>query len=159
MEIIYNTFRLSDGTIIGCYFYDTNGTLRFRTVNESYYKKVDGCIVIYDITDQNSFDEIENYYIPNIKEKCKENIPTLVLGNKLDMNEMRKVSFEKGKQLALKYGFLFNETSSIENANLNDIFQIIIEITNDKTEKRENENDRQININNQMGRRLCLKYC
>ena len=155
MEIIYNTFRLSDGTIIGCYFYDTNGTQRFRAVNESYYKKADGCIVIYDITSQNSFDEIEKYYIPNIKEKCKENIPTLILGNKIDMSDMRKVSVEKGKQLALKYCFLFNETSSIENTNLYDIFQIIIEITNEKTQKIEH----QVNINNQVQRKICFKYC
>ena len=161
MEIINNTFKLSDGTIVGCNFYDTNGTQRYRSVNEALYKKVDGCIIIYDITNKNSFDEIENYFIPKIKEKCKENIPVLIIGNKIDMNDNRKVSTEEGKELASKYGFIFNETSSIENLNINDIFRIIIEITNNYCIKNreENENNNPIRIEHQIEQRRCFNCC
>ena len=76
METIFSSFNLSDNNPVGCYFYDTNGTQRFRIVNEAFYKKVDGCLIVYDITNQKSFDEIENYFIPTIKNNCIKNIPT-----------------------------------------------------------------------------------
>jgi len=117
MEIIFSSFNLSNNNPVGCYFYDTNGTQRFRVVNETFYKKVDGCIIVYDITNQKSFDEIENYFIPTIKENCVKNIPTFLLGNKSDLKYMRKISANQGEQLALKYNFIFRETSTVENSN------------------------------------------
>lgn len=161
LEIINNIFKLSDGTIAEVKFYDTNGTKRFRDVNESYYKKVDGCIVVYDITNKNSFDEIKKYFIPKIKENCKENIPTLILGSKTDINDMRKISIEEGKKLALENNFLFFEVSSIDNINLNYIFEIIIEKTNNSVQNREqgNQNNNIIMLNGPMERNACLRCC
>ena len=129
METIFSSFYLSDNNPVGCYFYDTNGTQWFRIVNEAFYKKVDGCIIVYDINNQKSFDEIENYFIPTIKNNCIKNIPTLLLGNKSDLKHLRKISVNQGEQLALKYNFIFRETSSVENININDIFKTIIEQT------------------------------
>ena len=67
LEKKYNTYKLSDGSIIGCTIFDTNGTDRYRFLNETYYKKSDGCLIVYDITNRRSFDEIEKYYIPKLK--------------------------------------------------------------------------------------------
>ena len=144
---------------MGCNFFDTNGTERFRVVNETYYKKVDGCIIVYDITNQKSFDAIESYFIPKIKEKCKLNIPVLILGNKNDMKEMRQISLEQGRQLALKYGFIFQETSSIEFLSASDIFQKIVEITI-YFKKKENINSiGSIHIHNTNNLKLCMTCC
>ena len=157
MENIYNTFQLSNGTIVGCCFYDTNGTNRFRAVNESYYKKVDGCIIVYDITDENSFNEIENYFIPVIKEKCKAKIPILILGNKTDMEDTRHISPEQGEQLALKYNYIFKEISSINNVNILETFQEIIETITYKVKMEERkENNLNIRINERNSRKKCL---
>lgn len=160
LEIINHIFKLSDGTIAQVKFYDTNGTQRFRNVNESYYEKVDGCIVVYDITNQNSFDQIKNHFIPKIKENCKENIPTLILGNKTDINDKRKISIEEGEKLALENNFLFYEVSSIDNTNLNDIFKTIIEKTNNSVKIEEgNQNNNIIMLNEPMERNTCLRCC
>ena len=69
-----NKYMLSDGSIINCIILDTGGAERFRAINENYYRKADGCILVYDITSEKSFNELKEYYIPKLKEKCKENI-------------------------------------------------------------------------------------
>ena len=139
LEEKYNTYKLSDGSIIGCTILDTNGIDRYRFLNETYYKKIDGCLIIYDITNRRSFDEIERYYIPKLKEKCKKNIATVLLGNKADMEDKRKVSIEEGEDLARKYNFIFKEASCSNNLNVFDAFQTIIE--NSLFEKRKDNNN------------------
>jgi small GTP-binding protein len=147
MEKIFSPFKLSDNYQVGCYFYDINGTQKFRLASEIFYKKVDGCIIVYDITNQKSFDEIENYFIPTIKKNCIKNIPTLLLGNKSDLKDLRIISVNQGMQLALKYNFIFRETSSIENININDIFKTIIEKTYYDCKDREQNDNNSITLN------------
>lgn len=152
----YNTFKLSDGSLIGCIIYDTNGTDRYRLLNETYFKKVDGCLLVYDITNRRSFEQIKDYFIPAIKEKCKRNIYTLLLGNKSDMADKRKISFEEGYELAAENNFRFKEASCFENKNVSESFQSIIE--NTYYEKKNNwsilddsitlNTNRHINLNN-----------
>ena len=138
IENIIPSFKLPDGTFVRCNFFDTNGTTKFKIVNEPYYKKVDGCIIIYDITNQKSFDEIEEFFIPQIQEKCKENIPVFILGNKSDLKDERIISAEQGNQLASKYNYIFEEISSVQYLNMNDIFQNIIRTIKIYVEKRDN---------------------
>ena len=52
--------------------YDTAGQEKFKSLNENYYKKADGCLLVYDITSLASFEECKNYYKNNISEKCKK---------------------------------------------------------------------------------------
>ena len=139
LEEKYNSYKLSDGSFIGCKIYDTNGTDKYRFLNETYYKKIDGCLIVYDITNRRSFYEIEKYYIPKLKEKCKKNIVTVLLGNKKDMENKRKISFEEGYELAKKYNFIFKEASCFENINVFDVFKTIIE--NTFYEKRKDNNN------------------
>ena len=141
LEEKYNIYKLSDNSIIGCTFFDTNGTERYRFLNETYYKKIDGCLIVYDITNRRSFDEIEKYYIPKLNEKCKKNIVTVLLGNKKDMEDKRKISFEEGNELAKKYNFIFKEASCFEKINVFIAFQTIIENTFFKKRKEFNYQD------------------
>ena len=68
----FSTFKLSDETIINIRLLDINGAEKFRTINESCYKKADCCLLVYDITNRKSFIECQNYYRETIKEKCKK---------------------------------------------------------------------------------------
>ena len=94
LEYNQNKFMLSDGSIISCSLLDTSGTERFRAINESYFRQADGCVIIYDITNEKSFEELKEYYIPKLKDKCKKNIKTILLGNKSDRENERKLSKE-----------------------------------------------------------------
>ena len=142
VDVKSNAFLLPDGSEIGCLIYDTNGTDRYKLLNETLYKKVDGCLLVYDITNRRSFEQIKDYYIPKRKEKCQQNIVILLLGNKNDMKEKRKVSYEEGNDLALENNFIFKEVSCIENENVFEIFQNIIENTfNIKKQNWNSDND------------------
>ena len=54
IEYSSSKFKLSDGSIINCCIVDTNGTERYRALNENYFRQADGCIIIYDITNEQS---------------------------------------------------------------------------------------------------------
>ena len=142
-----NKYMLSDGSIIDCNILDTNGTERYRALNENYFRQADGCIIVYDITNQRSFDEIKDYYIPKIKDKCKENITTILLANKKDKDNERKISIEQGNQLAFENNFIFKETSCSERTNVSDAFQTIIEKTNLDKKLRQGFDNVTIKIN------------
>ena len=97
-------YRLSDGSLVNVQIMDTAGQERYKSINTSYYRKADCCLLVYDITNRHSFEEIENYFNEKIKEKCKENIQVILLGNKTDLEEERVVSSEEGANFSLKNG-------------------------------------------------------
>ena len=130
MEYYPVTYKLSDGNVINVHIYDTCGQERFNAISESYYKKGDGILLVFDITSQKSFDKIKDYYVANIREKCKKNIPIILLGNKTDLDDKRVVSQEEAIDLAVNEEFVYKETSCLKNENVADAFETIIEIWN-----------------------------
>ena len=121
---------MSDGSVINCLVYDTCGQERYNAINESYFKKADAALLVYDITERKSFDIVKNYYCIKIKEYCKKNIPIILLGNKADKEDKRKVQTEEGIQLALQEKYKFKETSCLKNENVADAFEALIELWN-----------------------------
>lgn len=95
-----------------------------------YYKKAKAILLVYDITDMKSFESIKNYYSQAIREICPKNIPIMLLGNKLDIENERKVSQQEGIELAQSSNYLFKETSCITNENIIDAFEALIEMWN-----------------------------
>ena len=130
IDFISKTFQLSDGSVINCLIYDTAGQERYNAINESYFKKADAALLIYDISERKSIDVIKEYYCIKIKEYCKKNIPIILLGNKTDKADKRKVETEEGIQLALQEKYKFKETSCLKNENVADAFEALIELWN-----------------------------
>ena len=81
--------------------YDTAGQERFKSLSLNVLKNADGVILIYDITDVKSFQSISEW-IKNVKEMKRNNFPMILLGNKIDLEEQRKVKIGDGEKLALK---------------------------------------------------------
>ena len=102
-----------------------------KSINETYYKKMDSIILLYDITHKDSFDECKNYYCHIIKEKCKDNIKVILIGNKKDLEDRRIISFEEANNFALLNNYIHMETSCLRNENVFEAFEKIIEITAD----------------------------
>jgi len=114
---------------------DTAGEEQFNSITESYYRKADCCLLVYDITSKKSFDKIKKYYVKRLKEYSNNILKVVLLGNKTDLKDQRKVSDIKGRDLALKNGYIFMESSCKDNYNVSDAFTTLVEMTNIELKK------------------------
>ena len=80
-----------DGKKIKLQIWDTAGQERFRTITTAYYRGAMGIMLVYDITNEKSFDNIKNW-IRNIEEHASADVEKMILGNKCDMNDRRQVN-------------------------------------------------------------------
>ncbi len=140
MDYYSVVYKLSDGSLINVHIRDTCGQERYDSINEQYYQKADGILLVFDIADKLSFNKIKNYYIKTIKEKCKEDIPIVLLGNKTDLEDQREVSQEEAIDLSIKEEYIYKETSCLRNENVADAFETIIEMWNIHNKKNNNQN-------------------
>ena len=113
-----------------CSIYDTPGNENYNGINETYYRKADAILLVYDISNKESFDRIKQYFYPKIKELCKKDIPILLLGNKLDKENEREVSIEEGASFAVEKNYLFKECSCLKNENVSEAFEALIDMWN-----------------------------
>lgn len=101
--------------------WDTAGQERFRTITTAYYRGAMGILLVYDITNEKSFENIKTW-IKNIEQHASADVEKMILGNKCDMEDKRKISFDQGKQLADEYGVKFMETSAMNRTNVEQAF-------------------------------------
>ena len=87
-----------DGKIFQLQIWDTAGQERFRTITSSYYRKADGIVIVYDITNMKSFENVSKW-INEIETFAggNEMVSKILIGNKSDLKESRVVSTEQGK--------------------------------------------------------------
>ena len=83
-------------------------------------------MVVYDITDIKSFDECKKYRRKAILEKCKEDIKVMLVGNKADLEDERKISKEEGLKFAEENNYLFRETSCLNLDSIIEAFETLI---------------------------------
>ena len=106
-----------DGKKYRLSIFDTTGQERYKSLAFSLIKNTDGIILIYDVTDESSFKAVPDW-VQSAREKKGENYPMIILGNKIDLEDERKVKTEDGEELAQKYGLDFYEISNKENVNI-----------------------------------------
>ncbi|XWS59775.1 hypothetical protein CRYUN_Cryun08bG0150400 [Craigia yunnanensis] len=81
-----------DGKRIKLQIWDTAGQERFRTITTAYYRGAMGILLVYDVTDESSFNNIRNW-IRNIEQHASDNVNKILVGNKADMDESKRVCF------------------------------------------------------------------
>ncbi|CAG0884209.1 unnamed protein product [Cyprideis torosa] len=124
-----------DGKKIKLQIWDTAGQERFRTITTAYYRGAMGIMLVYDITNERTFDNIRNW-IRNIEEHASSDVEKMILGNKCDMEDKRQVSKERGQSLAVEYGVRFLETSAKSAINVDEAFHTLARDIKTKTEQR-----------------------
>ena len=97
---------------------------KYRSIAKNYFKGSHGILLLYDITSQTSFDNIRGW-ITDIKEEADENVIIFLLGNKIDLTEERKITKEKGEQLAKEFNVPFFEVSAKSGKNVNEVFKTL----------------------------------
>uniref|UniRef100_A0A2N9G036 Uncharacterized protein n=1 Tax=Fagus sylvatica TaxID=28930 RepID=A0A2N9G036_FAGSY len=111
-----------DGKRIKLQIWDTAGQERFRTITTAYYRGAMGILLVYDVTDESSFNNIRNW-IGNIEQHASDNVNKILVGNKADMDESKRaVPTSRGQKLADEYGIKFFETSAKTNLNVEQVF-------------------------------------
>jgi len=110
-----------DGKTIKLQIWDTAGQERFRTITSSYYRGAHGIIVVYDVTDNESFNNVKQW-LHEIDRYACENVNKLLVGNKSDLTAKRVVSTEQGKEFADSLGIEFLETSAKTAQNVEQAF-------------------------------------
>ena len=114
-----------NGKIINLQIWDTAGQERYKVLAKNYYKNSDGFIIVYDITDKKSFNNVANW-ITQIKDSASENVKCVLLGNKCDLEELRQVDINQGKDLANNYHLKFYETSAQKGNNIQKVFTDLV---------------------------------
>ncbi len=117
-----NTYRIQ--------IWDTAGQENFRSITRSYYKNTACAIIVYEISNKKSFENISSWI-----EECKNTAPKSILmvlvGNKCDLDN-REVTEEEGREFAEKNGMLFFETSAKTGKNVEELFKESVKVIDQK---------------------------
>ena len=100
--------------------WDTAGQERYMSLNKIFFQKVQGIILMYDITQRDTFDNLSKW-IKLINETTYK-VPVILVGNKIDIEEERIIREEEWKNFANENGYLFCETSDLSGKNVNNVF-------------------------------------
>ena len=104
--------------------WDTAGQERFKNITASYYRGGNGVLVVYDITDRDSLENLNSWLI-EIEKNANKNVYKLLIGNKSDLEDKRKVTYQEGKDFAESNGMKFIETSAKDNTKVQEAFELL----------------------------------
>lgn len=101
--------------------WDTAGQERFRTITSSYYRGAHGIIIVYDVTEMESFNNVKQW-LSEIDRYANDSVCKLLVGNKCDLVDEKVVDTEKAKAFADELGIPFIETSAKDSINVEEAF-------------------------------------
>ena len=104
--------------------WDTAGQDRFRSLSQSYIRNGDAIILVYDITSDDTFQHVTTW-MDAIHNMAKQDVPIILVGNKTDMENERRITTEEGQKLAEKYKILFKEVSAVTGDGVADAFTML----------------------------------
>ena len=102
--------------------WDTAGQERFRTLTLSFYKQAQGVIVTFDVTNQASFKSVK-LWLESIYEHAEDNVAKILVGNKVDMVNERKITKEEAQKMAQQNNMNYWEASAKDNKNINELME------------------------------------
>ena len=106
--------------------WDTAGEERFKNIISNYYIGANGILLLYNITDRDSFDSLNSFLI-EIRKNAKKDIFIILVGTNCDLEDERIVTYQEGKDFATKNGMKFIEVSAKNNINIKEAFNILLE--------------------------------
>lgn len=119
------TITIGNNKEINFEIWDTAGQERYRSLTKVFYKSANVCLLVYDITRKDSYDEIKDYWIDEIKENASQEVILAIIGNKSDLYEYEQVSKKEAMNYANEIGAFFKLTSAKNNVGIDEIFQFI----------------------------------
>jgi len=136
LELIFITKEISvDDKLVTLQIWDTAGQERFQSLGTAFYRGADACVLVYDITNDQSFKQIEMWRTNFLEQSSPEDtskFPFLLCGNKTDLQSgARVVSTQDGERLAKQYNMHFYETSAYDGSNVEVAIRKIASVASD----------------------------
>ena len=148
------TLILEEQKIVKVQLWDTAGQDKFRAITRNYYKGASGIILIFDVTNVKSYENIKKW-INEIKEEISEKVAIVLIGNKIDNVQERKISKEQGDKLASEIGVKFFETSAKTGEGINEsVFFLVKKIFENDPEVKNKYQGRDLKMYNKK-RKCC----
>ncbi|CAK60180.1 unnamed protein product (macronuclear) [Paramecium tetraurelia] len=126
------TLHLEDNNV-KLQIWDTAGQERFRTITSAYYKGAEAIIMVYDVTQADTFEEIDKYWLPETKKYGEKNVQLLVIGNKNDLEEQKQVETAKAQEYCQSHNLQFAECSAKTADHVNNV---LIQLSKNGIEKK-----------------------
>ena len=101
--------------------WDTAGQENFRSITRAYYKNSVCAMVVYDISNRESFEHVQNW-IEDVRNQSPKTVLIILIGNKIDLEDQRVVTYDEGNEFAMKNGLVFGETSAKSGVGIEEIF-------------------------------------
>ncbi|KZT74042.1 ras-domain-containing protein [Daedalea quercina L-15889] len=113
-----------EGKTVKLQIWDTTGQERFRTIAAAYYRGAHGIVVVYDVTDPESFGNVKSW-LTEIERYASETVKKLIIGNKSDLVEKKAVEYNTAQEFANSLQIPFLETSAKTAANVEEAFIVM----------------------------------
>ena len=115
------------GKIYRIQIWDTAGQETFRSITRAYYKNSVCAFIVYDVTNKKTFANVQDWF-NDCKKQTPKTVTMVLVGNKIDLEDKREVSYEDGENFAKENGMLFYETSAKNGDNIEKMFYESAEI-------------------------------
>ena len=141
--------------------WDTAGQERFRNVISSYFRGGHGILLLYDVTERDSFKNLGNWLI-EIEKNANQEVLRILIGNKCDLEESRVISTKEGQDFANSNALKFFETSAKNNINVSEAFEMLAkELINRSTENKKPacKDDKKITVSSAKNLKTKKGFC
>ena len=105
--------------------WDTCGQEQYRTINQMFVKNSKMALLVYDVTDRETFEELKKYWYQYIKNSLEEEVIFGIAGNKCDLYEEEQVKMEEGKEYAQLIGAVFKETTAKNDEAITELIELM----------------------------------
>ncbi|KAH9890492.1 GTP-binding protein ypt1 [Cubamyces lactineus] len=119
-----------DGKTVKLQIWDTAGQERFRTIAAAYYRGAHGIIMVYDVTEMETFTNVKGW-LQEIEKYASETVKKLIIGNKSDLVERKVVEYSIAKEFADSLSIPFIETSAKNSTNVEEAFTLMAKTIRD----------------------------
>ncbi|KAK8801139.1 hypothetical protein WA158_001909 [Blastocystis sp. Blastoise] len=130
-----------DEHVIKAQIWDTAGQERFRAITSAYYRGAVGALIVYDITNHTSFENVETW-LSELKSHAENKLVVMLVGNKCDLRDQRNVTQEEAIAYAEKNNMAFIETSALDATGIVMAFQTIMKAIYDSMKKNQIQQDK-----------------
>ncbi|XP_031481473.1 ras-related protein RABA4d-like [Nymphaea colorata] len=112
--------------LVKAQIWDTAGQERYKAITSAYYRGALGALIVYDIANRRSFDNVQRW-LEELRATADRNLVIMLAGNKSDLENLRAVPTESGREFAEREGLFFLETSALDATNVESAFLTVLE--------------------------------